>query len=96
MEHVENIGSSYYHTLRWWRKNFLENTRYSCNYHFLIVLILINLKIVYLFVTKHDMMESILFSLSEKSWLWGLMTSSCGHGNIILIIVQLVLRRERF
>ncbi|KAB2062725.1 hypothetical protein ES319_A10G172000v1 [Gossypium barbadense] len=26
VEHVENIGSSYYHTLRWWRKNFLENT----------------------------------------------------------------------
>ncbi|TYG49476.1 hypothetical protein ES288_D10G097300v1 [Gossypium darwinii] len=26
VEHVENIGSSYYHTLRWWRKNFRENT----------------------------------------------------------------------
>ncbi|XWS39151.1 hypothetical protein CRYUN_Cryun18bG0025500 [Craigia yunnanensis] len=24
-EHVENIGISYFHTLRWWRKNFLEN-----------------------------------------------------------------------
>ncbi|KAG4160830.1 hypothetical protein ERO13_D01G023400v2 [Gossypium hirsutum] len=26
VEHVENIGMSYYHTLRWWRKLFLENT----------------------------------------------------------------------
>ncbi|XP_039046359.1 uncharacterized protein LOC120186531 isoform X2 [Hibiscus syriacus] len=26
VEHVENIGISYYHTLRWWRKLFLENT----------------------------------------------------------------------
>nr|AAM33848.1 cyclopropane synthase [Sterculia foetida] len=25
VEHVENIGISYYHTLRWWRKNFLAN-----------------------------------------------------------------------
>lgn len=25
VEHVENIGSHYYHTLRRWRKNFLEN-----------------------------------------------------------------------
>ncbi|GMI93974.1 hypothetical protein like AT3G23510 [Hibiscus trionum] len=26
VEHLENIGNSYYYTLRWWRKNFLENT----------------------------------------------------------------------
>ncbi|XWS53766.1 hypothetical protein CRYUN_Cryun10bG0028400 [Craigia yunnanensis] len=26
VEHVENIGISYFHTLRWWRKNFLGNT----------------------------------------------------------------------
>ncbi|XVF66427.1 hypothetical protein PTKIN_Ptkin10aG0034700 [Pterospermum kingtungense] len=25
VEHVENIGISYFHTLRWWRKNFLSN-----------------------------------------------------------------------
>lgn len=40
VEHVENIGMSYYHTLRWWRKLFLENTRYL---H--IVPILIRMKI---------------------------------------------------
>ncbi|GMJ09942.1 hypothetical protein like AT3G23530 [Hibiscus trionum] len=26
VEHVENIGISHYHTMRWWRKLFLENT----------------------------------------------------------------------
>ncbi|WJX17234.1 cyclopropane-fatty-acyl-phospholipid synthase [Trifolium repens] len=25
VEHAENIGIHYYLTLRWWRKNFLEN-----------------------------------------------------------------------
>ncbi|XP_054805334.1 uncharacterized protein LOC129308288 [Prosopis cineraria] len=24
VEHIENIGIHYYHTLRWWRKNFME------------------------------------------------------------------------
>lgn len=90
MEHVENIGLHYYQTLRYWRKNFLENQRYGIDYKTLFwstkVLASLNLdKIAFFFF--------LILLFLAKSLAWDSMTSSLEHGNIILIIARLVSSR---
>lgn len=78
VEHVENLGIHYYQTLRCWRKNFMERQKYALK-------LIEYVKFKWLLTTTNYW--KCIYLLTVKFWLWGLMRSSLGHGNTILITV---------